>query len=887
MTRFTFIALAVLIPAAAQVRSVEEERGLLAISFGNFRYKPTVPTALCLDSLTVAKTAHKNFFSRLNPSRLAGSRPLERNMASEAERKRRMLNSSTGVTITDPSPELLATEVTIERMIGPAERLELSTQGYYREAIGLQSRVVEKSSRLRRNHYLHLGALHDLAYLQYKAHAFQDATLTLRSLLAAVEEAHPSTILVTSVQNDLGAALAASGKLSEAEDLYRRSIALKLELDRDSATRFRKWTTLANLGALLQSEGRLREAEGLYREVLSAAQAEVRTGPFGSVVLVEPLLDLGLNEQLQGHLPEALANYQRATPLASGLVATCIVRNALAVALQLDQTGPATDQLFAQFAKESLEQVRAGGASMGDADSKQRILMEAQSAHSLAAELFHGRLIDRRRILDLIFDFSLEARGRTLESIDVSLRQLTRFAANFPLAAELLPRLQEVEGKLLRAVVEPTQGPQPTVDEIIHERDDIVLELGTRAPGFRQLARVPTHDEAVKGLRPREVAIDFVKLNPLLPGGASSYHALMVNHSGAFDLVRLGPADVIESASRDYRESVSQPGNEVIARLLREELHTLLVAPLLSSIPRNVEHIFLSTDGPLGAIPWDALLGAGHFTNAALTVSHLGTLRDLVRLAKPAWDEQIAATQPWRPEKQAGQYSWQDLPYISVVRGLGKGLTTATLPRPSTPIAFVSPEVGPGGRFPQFQSSQEEHSALSSRNFKVVSGADASKANLFAMARRPSILHLSSTGFTGGAPDPMLTSGLALAGANVEPSLGILTAKEMGLLDLRGTELVVLSACDTGLGETTYGNGLMGIQRGLAVAGARSQLLTLWRVQPAAADRFLGEFYRQLNTKGIRKAEALRRAKSALSKYPERDWAGFVLYGDPGPMKTQ
>ena len=137
----------------------------------------------------------------------------------------------------------------------------------------------------------------------------------------------------------------------------------------------------------------------------------------------------------------------------------------------------------------------------------------------------------------------------------------------------------------------------------------------------------------------------------------------------------------------------------------------------------------------------------------------------------------------------------------------------------------------------------------------------------------------------------MLRSGLALAGANARRSDandGILTALEVSGLDLWGTRLVVLSACETGVGRTTNGDGVYGLRRALVLAGAESQVTSLWKVDDKATRLLLTDFYRRL-VGGVGPSEALREAQLALSSQQEFAapyyWAAFVASGAQTPIR--
>jgi CHAT domain-containing protein len=145
----------------------------------------------------------------------------------------------------------------------------------------------------------------------------------------------------------------------------------------------------------------------------------------------------------------------------------------------------------------------------------------------------------------------------------------------------------------------------------------------------------------------------------------------------------------------------------------------------------------------------------------------------------------------------------------------------------------------------------------------------------------------------GFLEDPLLRSGLILAGVSQRNSGpgedGVLSALEATGLDLRGTELVVLSACETGIGEIKVGDGVFGLRRALVLAGAESQVTSLWQVDDKATRDLMVDFYTRLKN-GEGKGEALRNAQLNMMRSPERAhpyfWASFIEIGDWKPLRS-
>ena len=127
---------------------------------------------------------------------------------------------------------------------------------------------------------------------------------------------------------------------------------------------------------------------------------------------------------------------------------------------------------------------------------------------------------------------------------------------------------------------------------------------------------------------------------------------------------------------------------------------------------------------------------------------------------------------------------------------------------------------------------------------------------------------------------------------------GILTAMEVSGLDLQKVDTVVLSACETGLGQVAGGEGLLGLQRAFMVAGAKTTVASLWKVPDAATARLMQRFYENLWGKKMGKLEALREAQIWMLRdqgnrgltiteqpadkesLPPYYWAAFVLSGN-------
>jgi CHAT domain-containing protein len=356
---------------------------------------------------------------------------------------------------------------------------------------------------------------------------------------------------------------------------------------------------------------------------------------------------------------------------------------------------------------------------------------------------------------------------------------------------------------------------------------------------------------------------------------------------------------------RGLRQALQDPRlPPALVRRHARALYDRLIAPIAPHL-EGVRTLLLAPEGPLNLIPFGALVDASdRYLIERFTLTYLTSGRDLLRLAAPRSSRStplvVAA-----PDYDA---SFR----VAAAKARGEGEPTSA--RRSRELGALRFQPLPG-------TLQEAKAVEKALGVQALTGDRATEAALKGV-QGPRVLHVATHGFFlpdqaleprspagirtqplgPGAPasvlahppptgeNPLLRSGLALAGANrLESGAqdGILTALEMATLDLSGTKLVVLSACETGLGEVEVGEGVYGLRRALVIAGAEAQLMSLWKVEDAATRELMTAYYRRIIA-GEGRAEALRQVQLEMLARPARRhplyWASFIPIGAWGPI---
>jgi CHAT domain-containing protein len=309
----------------------------------------------------------------------------------------------------------------------------------------------------------------------------------------------------------------------------------------------------------------------------------------------------------------------------------------------------------------------------------------------------------------------------------------------------------------------------------------------------------------------------------------------------------------------------------------------------------------VSPDGDLNLVPFDALIDAqGRYRIERYAITYLTSGRDLLRM-------QVARASRSAPVIVADPLFGEPAPAGPAPASGARGSVRAGR-RSSTTGDDLSAMY-----FAPLAATATEGRAIKELfpEATLFTGRRATKAAL-RRAEAPRLLHIASHGFflrdatgdlspsaaataIGGTrgmsatvkvENPLLRSGLALAGANLtrDPNDdGILTALEASGLNLWGTKLVTLSACDTGVGEVRNGEGVYGLRRAFVLAGAETLVMSLWPVSDYMTREMMTSYYTGLRA-GLGRGDALRHAKLAMLKRQGRQhpfyWASFIQSGE-------
>jgi CHAT domain-containing protein/Flp pilus assembly protein TadD len=731
---------------------------------------------------------------------------------------------------------------------------------------------------------------------------------------------HPS---YASSLNNLACVYESKGNHPKAEKLLKGALKIRAKfLGKDDLAYVQ---SLSNLASVYTSVGDYKNAEKLLKKALVIFSKSLGKDHPDAIVVIENLALIYYNTN---RIDDAFNTAKRAIELKNSMI-----RNVFSIT-----------------------------------DEKQKLAYMRRIQHSIDFLLSVATISQCRGHIRFAFDTVLQRKGIVAELLTMQREQLLaernpRLRLEFEELARLrnLTMLRYQDERIPRDLV----STDISIGEIEEKKNSLERELLKRIPEYAIESRIAAADAAAvsKLLRKGSILVEFVRFyklglkstgsaqsnNPILSEEGPRYSTFICRKDAPnkLEMIDLGDAEVIDGAVAELSrkiagkepekgEKISKNDEYIESRI--DDLKILLEQLVLRKIEGAFEEckeIIIAPDGQLNILPFEILrCKDGKLLIDRHIVSYLGTGRDMLRVKR-------------RIKKRQGPSKVIADPDFDLVYGSSKVKMPKDPHRRSREF-----ERGKHLAYPLLATNFEGRFVGSILGVKPIMRGNALEGKIRKI-QSPKIFHIATHGFffkdndwgeiskkvgkmnfdrnpgvaVAKIENPLLRSGLVLAGYNTyqrrgnlppEAEDGTLTALDVSEMDLSGTELVVLSACGTGLGDIRAGEGVFGLRRTFALAGARTVVVSLWPVDDLATMLLMNRFYENLLKQKMPKAESLRDAQlylrtltggdiskiinsnSAMREHYDtlsyeahkavkpfsnpRYWGAFICIGDPGPL---
>jgi CHAT domain-containing protein len=723
---------------------------------------------------------------------------------------------------------------------------------------------------------------------------------------------------------------------AKAEALYKKALTItEKALGTDHP---RVATELCGLGSIHENLGDYVRAEALYERALTIREKAL--GPEHPYVIT-PLACLATLYDKLGNYTKAEASYKRALIIYEKIfgpesyrLAPCLTSMARHYANKDD-----FEQSLNVFKRAQNIEAKFIDHLMGITSEKQKIkLLSKYKPHlHIFLSLINQLLSQNPSARKDAFNIWLKRKGVILEA--QKRFQEALIYSDDPEAIKTFQELSRVRSQLSRLTFADT-GKQDLdtykkrIAYLESQKQELEAKLSRLSQAFALSKKVAKADceKIARSLPNNTVLIDFAKVdmfNFKAKGKEKKWnpphYLAFVLHSGKGDkvgMIDLGDAEEIDKAVTRFKKEISSIKDVKDGKPIKSsgKVYDLVFQPLKKELG-DIKEIFISPDGNLNLIPFEVLQGPdGRYLIEDYTFNYLAAGRDLLGFGqiKSKGDTALLMGDP--------DFDMGTDEKSSTLRKLALAkVDHKDLARRSSDMKGLHFRRLPGAR----QEVKVIRTILGKDKSELYTDKEALE-EVLRHSGTPSILHLATHGFflkdqeldnipsdpTARGFDsfsmpikrkrikvkienPMLRSGFALAGANRSLHImdeqtddGIVTSEEILGLRLRGTDMVVLSACDTGLGDVSTGEGIFGLRRAFAQAGAKSLVMSMWSVPDKETRELMVEFYKNIKSGKMNRCQALRQAalkemKIVKERYGHAYpicWGGFVMVGDPGQL---
>jgi CHAT domain-containing protein/Tfp pilus assembly protein PilF len=705
-----------------------------------------------------------------------------------------------------------------------------------------------------------------------------------------------SSLDVAKCQENLGAIAEDMGRHDDAERLQKSALAIYEKISGPDSPGLSP--SLEGLGRIYKDEHRFADAEPFYQRQLKIDQAHLKPNDPG---LRDAEADLAGLYYVWGK-PEQAAPY------------------------------------FQTYLGNLMDEFRLNAATMSE---RERLIYF--STQRRAFPLFFSFVLkfhdQAPELTGRMYDALLEEKG--LIAASATAMRAAVEASGDEQAVQMLDKLASDKAQLA-ALVESTTGDpanhREQINQLGDEANTLEQDLLKRSAVMsrQKTQNAATWRDVQKALKPGESAVEVTRFqfdDGFTGAGEVVYVALVVTPDGQQPaLVLLGKANDLEAAPMlAYRADVGQtrgltpeeepaaPGQPPASAPNTSAAYAAFWEPLEPALS-GTKRVYFSPDGVLNTIPVGLLADPdGKLVMEKVQLRLVNSTKDILVPAPSA--EQRAALLVGNPAFNLT--ADQQRSALAQLRGQNPGIapgaaqtanSSQAAPSPGAQLASRGGDLK-GGDLNPLPGTQVEVDAVD----KLLKDAgwqaseytgDLALKETMTQAHSPRIVHIATHGFflsdeelkaraeaqgqqANLNEDPMLRSGLFFAGADrvregtapqADVDDGVLTAYEASQLNLQGTELVVLSACETGLGKELNSDGVFGLRRGLQEAGAGAVMMSMWSVPDKETQELMTLFYAKW-LGGLEKPEALRQAqlveREVVRKRYGRDlpfyWGAFVM----------
>ncbi|MFN6472447.1 MAG: CHAT domain-containing protein [Nostoc sp. SerVER01] len=726
---------------------------------------------------------------------------------------------------------------------------------------------------------------------------------------------------VATTLNNLATFYRQMGRLNEAEDFYKKALGIIKRLLGDN--HFHVAAGLNNLAGLYKSQGHFQQAEDFYQQALQITKLQ-RGEQHPDVALM--LNNLAGLYNFQGRFQEAEDLYQEALAmikqqLGENHPSVAASLSNLATLLAADNRPTQALECMTQASLIEDIIIRQVFAASSERD-RFAYLRTIKGQFDGFLSLVYNYLSNSPTAVQAAFDLILKRKALIASS--VAAQNYALYSGRYPHLAEDFLKLLALSDQLVHLAFSPPQAGDNTTYEqnwtqlsITH--NNLQKFLASQVPEI-QLQEQPTDSRAVALELPEgSTLVEFVRFDVFnfqtLPGREEAQwqperylaFVLPAGQPDAVQMIDLGAAETIDNLIQEFLLSVAPEENNSLQRLdfgdwdedlvlqpikynpaAAIKLYGAIFNPIRAVLP-ECQHLILAPDGNLNLVPFQILPideTTGQLLMDEYTISYLSVGRDILR-------SKVQPTHPASAPLVIADPDF-DLGANSVDQ---REASTPAIPQQLTLAGYDSATLGsalfspaPGTRF------LGESVAKKLKQAELYLGAQALETRL-TTSQCPSIMLIATHGlflpesgllpgvkeaqeglrvenrFSGAKlENPMVRSGLALAGANTwlsggtlpkQAGKGVVFAVDVASLDLWANELTVLSACNTARGDIFIGEGVFGLRRAFAMAGVKTLIMSLWSVPDKATALLMECFFDNLQ-RGLGRSEALQSAQNYL-----------------------